>query len=1372
MLCVGGCPYLIGRWGVSGMGAVCRVEMLGGLRAVVGDREIARFRTQKGGGLLAYLAYHLDRPHPREVLIELLWPWSSPAAGRHSLSVELSALRRQLEPPGVPTGAVIQADRTSVGLNSDAVGTDVGEFEAALAAAQTARDDPEGTQSLVEAVEAYHGPLLPGYYQDWILPEQDRLADLYAGAVLTLTGRLAQSNDLERAVEYARRAVVTQRLREDVHRNLMGLLAVSGQIDAALRQYEELERTLGDELGEAPSGQARALVDRISALRDDPEAFDGACLLPSVSAPAPEAVAAPVGTVALLVADLVGPASPDDLDSAWDTAVATLHGLLRDEAATCGGQQVQAADGLLTLVFSRPSQALTCGLACRQGFRADRPAIGDSDPRVRMALDTGEVMAAAGRYRGAVVDRAHGLLLAAHGGQIVSSEAAAAVLRTELPSGVGLRDLGYYRLRTVQEPERIFAVDCPETASEPLPRPNAAFAYRSNLPPEFTRFFGRQDELAQIRGLLLTEGKRLVTLTGPGGSGKTRLAIEAAKELSEAFRDAVWFVTLQDMRDPGAIPEAVVAAMGLHHLPELAPLDQACDALARQPCLLVLDNFEHLIEGGAGAVQQMLERVSCLQCIVTSRQRLNLGAEGAFPVAPLPVPEADSTLDDLLSCPSSQLFVDRAQAARPDFGITDRNSDTVAALCGHLEGIPLALELAAARVQVIPPARMLEQIDERFGLLVSRRRDVTERHRTLRAACDWSYGLLTPQLQRLFAGLSVFRGGWTVEAAQVVCQAPHALELLEELCDCSLVLADPREGSRPGPRFRMLEMLREYGRQTLPENTRGELQRRHAEHYLAFAQQVGHELADRHETRSVRLLEVEQDNLLEALHWFTCAPNGAEAAMRLAESLLPLWEARGRYGEGRAHLAAVLSRQDATEHTGPRARALYAAGRLAVLQLDHEAARRLYGEAVTTCERGRHRAELADALSGLGWVASRQQEFTKARELFEQALALAHEVADSRRVATMLVWLGGIYLEEVRLQCAEPCFREALGVARESGDSPRTAHSLVGLAQAAYALEDFGRARSLAAEAVAIQRERDNPAELAHALEFLARTVMRQGDHRAAQELREEILAIRSAVGHLPGIAEAQCRLAGVLRESGELRQAEVLLRQCLDSAREQKAMRVEARALRELGQVVAANGDYPQGRDLMLQGQRIYEQLGASFDVMYGLSIIGNLAWEHGDLEGARLHFEQALAARRELGVARGIVESLVRLALVAAQQGDHGAALAFFRQGLTAEHEPYESTDLASCMERLAAFAGQQRATSRAARLYGAAEAFREAEGCPVPGDDREDYDTSVASLRDAMDEATLSSAWAEGREMTWEEAVAYALQDADPESTPLEH
>jgi non-specific serine/threonine protein kinase len=419
---------------------------------------------------------------------------------------------------------------------------------------------------------------------------------------------------------------------------------------------------------------------------------------------------------------------------------------------------------------------------------------------------------------------------------------------------------------------------------------------RGRVPVKLTTFFGREKELEQLEELLLREGQRLVTLAGLAGCGKTRLAIEAARRMTSAFGGRVWFVSVQDVGEPGLILGAVLDALGEPRQDGVHPVEQLAGVLPTERSLLVLDNFEHLVEGGGQVVRGLLERVPALTCLVTSRRALDLKGEREFTVRPLPTPSGEETEAKLMQCPSAELFVDRARAVRPDFKVTEQNAESVANVCRRLEGIPLALELAAARARVMTPAGMLIQLKRPLDFLVDTRRGATSRHRTMREALEWSYKLLQPGLQRFFASLSVFRGGWTVEAAEAVCEEPRALDYIEELRECSLVLAEECRWSRTGMRFLMLESVREYADEQLSAEEREARRRLHAQFYLSLVERSKPD--DEREDVWLERLASEQDNIGAARAWYRDAPDGGGPQGRLTGVLDGLRTLRRREDNG------------------------------------------------------------------------------------------------------------------------------------------------------------------------------------------------------------------------------------------------------------------------------------------------------------------------------------------------------------------------------------------------------------------------------------------------------------------------------------------
>jgi predicted ATPase/DNA-binding SARP family transcriptional activator len=1455
-----------------------RIELLGGLRVAGthpegvgrGDRVITRFRRRSTGVLLAYLAFHRHRSHPRDELIELHWPDGDLEAGRLRLRVELSSLRRQLEPPGVPAGAVLIADRTSVRLNPHAVATDVAEFEAGLQTAARAGSRTERAQQLTEVVALYRGELLPGCFEDWVLRERERLAEAFLQGLGELIGLLEAGGDLAGAIQWARRGVAADPLREAGQRELIRLLGSVGQREAAERQYRELERLLAEQLEDRPGAETRAVMARLRSpcpVPDVPRRIGRKrqpAALPRAEGAVPRAPASrrgeagappgalPSGTVTFLMTDIEGSTALwARVGASFAPVLAEHHALLRQLFTGHGGCEVkELGDGFL-VAFERAGDALTCAVAGQRALAIHSWPDATGPLRVRMALHTGDVAPEAGDYHGYNLHHAQRLLTAGHGGQILCSEATAVLLRRALPPGVRLVDLGVYRLRDMSEPERLFQVECLEVAPRAFPPLRAERGYPGNLPLQFTRFFGREREIQQLLGMLsrftaerypggpqegslgdsaragrhgealrgeaLSGEPRLITLTGPGGSGKTRLALEVAAHLREAFHGAVWFVPLADLTHTDLILNQVLDAMRLPRSGELRPLDQLATVLADQPALLLLDNLEHLLPDGAAIVRSLLERAPRLTCLLTSRRRLGLAAEREFPLGPLPVPAVarGATLravpptavapspcsagggrsptagpegpaaggaagrDELTALaryPSVQLFVDRAQAVRPDFQITPANAAVVAALCERVEGIPLALELAAARAHVLRPADMLAHLEKRFEFLVSRQRDVTARHRTLRATVDWSYSLLSPELQRVFARLSVFRNGWTLQAAEAICSAdgppaasnpetwvgkevgarqPRApcerqsggrqsvasgrndvLELLEELRECSLVLMEPAARE---VRFRLLETLREYARECLTPEELAALERRHAAYYLELAEKAEPHLTGSAQVEWLERLEAEHENLRAVLDWSVASaagekwlpseavPGPGEIGLRLAGALWRFWLVRGYLHEGRERLTRLLALDRPAAPRGPmdaavRARALHGAGVLIADMGDWPRSRALLGEALEIWQTLGDRSGIAASLHYLGVVAISHGDYTGGRPLIEQSLALRRELGDRWGIAASLQHRSQTARYQGDNRSARDHCEESLRIRRELGDRRGIAQSLRYLGFLTQSQGDYAAARVLLEESLTILRELGDQEGIAEVLIFMGTVARWQGEYAEARTLMEESLAIYRALGDQAGVPNALTLLGLIALSQDGTERAAHLLEEALARYRALDERRGMLWVLESLGHVALQRGDAESARSFYEESRVIGLELQSRGAIASSAYNLGRLASRQRDLRGARSSYVECLAIRRELGDRQGIAEALEGLAAVAGREGQ---------------------PDQAAC-------------------LLGAAAALREAIGAPLPPVDRADYERHLAAVRAALGEAAFASAWTEGRTMSLEQLIAAAEGD----------
>jgi predicted ATPase/DNA-binding SARP family transcriptional activator len=664
-------------------------------------------------------------------------------------------------------------------------------------------------------------------------------------------------------------------------------------------------------------------------------------------------------------------------------------------------------------------------------------------------------------------------------------------------------------------------------SSGPASAPPGAAAPASGLPPQFTRFFGRGEEIAQVSATLCRPETRLVTLTGPGGCGKTRLAIAVAERLEETLGGASTFVSLADL-EPSASPdgggagtrrriaEGIADAMGLVRSRQMEPLGQVVAALRDRSWLLILDNFEHLVTDGALLLRMLLERAPSLTCLVTSRQRLNLVGEREFVVLPLPAPHQAEPVERLGAFPSVQLFLDRARAVRPGFPLTETSTAAVAQLCQRLEGLPLAIELAAARIAVLSPVQMLAHLERQFEFLVSRQRDRPARHRTLQAAVEGSYQLLEPSLQRFFRRLSVFRGGWTLEAAEAVCREPQALDRLEQLRECSLVAVEERGDEL---RYRLLETLRQYGRERLLENQEAEaVNARHRDWFLALAERARAEWQGPGQKAWMDRLETEHDNLRAALAWSRQAGE-VEAELRLGAALEWFWSRRGYLAEGRQWLEGALARESGAPGL-VRAKAFTKVAWLAHSQGDHAAsvtfagaARALYEEHLALLRECQDRPGLLQTLRDLSEVTSLQGDGSATWMLCLETLELLREMGDRPALAATLHSLGQLALKQGTREAARAYFEESVTIRRALGDDSGLMHLLGRLGHMAREEGDYERARALYLESLALRRRLWDEIALTQSLEDLAGLAARQGEAQRAARLL--------------GAAEARCERLG-----------------------------------------------------------------------------------------------------------------------------------------------------------------------------------------------------------------------------------------------------
>ena len=870
----------------------------------------------------------------------------------------------------------------------------------------------------------------------------------------------------------------------------------------------------------------------------------------------------PTGTVTFLFTDVEGSTKLwERYPQAMRATMARHDEVLREVMESGGGYVFKTVGDAFCVAFSSAPHALEAAVDAQRALLSEEREK-TSPLRVRMALHTGAADEREGDYFGPPVNRVARLLSAGHGGQVLLSHAAQELTRDDLPEGSSLRDLGERRLKDLFRPERIFQLVAPNLPTS-FPPLKTLDARMNNLPAQPTPLVGREREFGEARDLLCGEGVRLLTLTGPGGIGKTRLGLQVAADLLDEFEDGVFFVSLATLTDPALAASAIAEPLGVAEAGD-QPLEEGLkDYLRGKELLLLLDNFEQVL-GAAPLVGELLSACPTLKVLATSRSVLRVYGEQEYPVPPLELPRPGRLppIDRLSQYEAVRLFIERAKAARPDFSVTDENAPAVAEICARLDGLPLAIELAAARIKLLTPGAMLERLGSRLKLLGGGARDLPERHRTLRGTIEWSHALLEEGERVLFARLAVFSGGRTLEAIEAVCEAQgdlpvDSLDGISSLLDKSLLRQE--KGPEGEPRFVMLETIHEYARERLEASGEAEATRRlHAEHFLALAEEAEPGLSGADQLACLERFEAEHDNFRAALTW--SLEREPEAALRLAGALARFWEMRCRFVEGSRWLEATLRQSDRTDaaDTDPATRAKLS--------------------------------------SDAGTFAFYRTDFEKAIILHGEALELYRQVGDENGVAFALLCLGAQHMEKGDPESGAPYLEEALALSRRLGDKRNTAGALHNLAEVERQRGNYGRAKTLGLQSIALWREMEDRWKLAAVVGWMGLLAFWSGDdHDLAERSLEEALTLDRELGNWAYGAYCLEAFAGLAGARGQ-----------------------GARAARLWGAAEALRTNI--GAPPSLDARPLYEPSMAA-----ARSQLGEAAWEAALAEGREMSAEEA---------------------------------------------------------------------------------------------------------------------------------------------------
>ncbi len=935
----------------------------------------------------------------------------------------------------------------------------------------------------------------------------------------------------------------------------------------------------------------------------------------------------PTGTVTFVFTDIEGSTKlTQELgEEAW-TDVLEAHGrVFRSVTATHGGVEVNTEGDAFFLAFDRPTGAVQAAAEVQMRLADELPMI-----RVRIGIHTGEARLGADDYVGMAVVKAARVSASAHGGQIILTEATRLAL-ADLPSEISLQSLGNHRLKDLGDPVGLYQLRHPKLDSD-FPPLRTLDRVEHNIPIQLSSFIGRDQDLAAASELL--GGHRLLTVTGPGGTGKTRFAYQLAADRIEAFPDGVWVLELAPVSDAEGIARAALSALGLKEQADRPPLEIFVDWASSRTALFVFDNCEHVVDAAALTITELLRKSPGATVMATSREALRVGGETVFMLASLSTSDPD---DDPAGSQSVKLFVERATEANSRLVLEDDHIAAIVDICRRLEGMPLAIELAAAWVRSLTPAQIAERLGDRFQLLDKGVRGSEARQASLRGAIAWSYELLSPAEQCLLARLSIFEGGWTLEASEAVCGGPpleadDVLSLLDALVDKSLVAQTTADGQA---RFRMLDTIRAFAAGERAAGGGDDLAARHTEFFAALAAAASSQPGGSgHQAKFFESLDTEAANLELVLDRLS-AEGEAEAAARLANDLTEWWRVRGHWRAGYARLRPLLDADGLKPSTA--ARLQLAAGTLASLLAAPESE-----ELLKRAERCAADLEddllRAEALDLWGRVAFMREDFDLAGERHAEALAIGRKLGDIRSAVRSLYLIADLDYAVGRFDSALEGFEEALKFYEDIGDRRGEAETVLALMTMRHAdLGDVDGAAALGRRGLGLARELVSPELEATALQRLARLEASQNNLEAAAALGEAAQVIYARIGDRVMQVVTMSELAQVVRRQGRPADARRLLEEGLAFADQANLARYRESAILDLAALDLQEGRHTEALD---RAERLLAEASVPSFRFFASAYAGRAALALGQLDLAKQFYETALALVQELGHPQGEME------------------------------------------------------------------------------------------------------------------------------------
>ncbi|HSL46763.1 MAG TPA: adenylate/guanylate cyclase domain-containing protein [Anaerolineales bacterium] len=879
----------------------------------------------------------------------------------------------------------------------------------------------------------------------------------------------------------------------------------------------------------------------------------------------------PTGTVTFLFTDIENSTRlAHEHPEFWESARTRHHAILREAIESNNGFIFQVIGDAFCAAFHRAGDALKAAIKAQRDLQNE--PWGDVTIHVRMGIHTGEAEFVGNDYRGyTTLSFVQRLMSAGHGGQILVSTATEALLREQSTGGLSLRNMGAREFAGVPSAVHIFQVVAPDLPTE-FPPLRTLDHLPNNLPAQLTSFVGREKELADVRRLL--NNTHLLTLIGPGGTGKTRLSVQAASEALEQYPDGVWFVELAPILDPLLVPRTTAMVIGLRDEPQRPVIDMLCDYLHKKKTLIILDNCEHLVDACARMADRILRAAPGTRILASSREALGIGGEVTYRVPSLGLPDLSHLpqVESLNQYEAVKLFIDRAMAAAPSFKVTNDNAPALAQICHHLDGIPLAIELAAAKVHVLSVEQIARRLADRFRLLTGGSRTALERHQTLKAAIDWSYNLLSSDEQILFQRLSVFVGGWVLEAAEAVCsnglvEREEVLNLLEQLINKSLVIS---QEAGHETRYHMLETIRQYANEKLIESGEDNaLRDRHLEYFVKLAKTAEPHLIRPEQIEWLPLLDADYENLRYAFER-ALTKESAGASLSLCWALEWFWEIRGYWLEGLNWFARAFARpfqNESRDERVVRARTLYKRAQLEGRAGNWNQMLPPARESLALATEFSDQRDIAIARYSIGSALFTMLEnIDEAHSLMQQSLADFQALDEPFWETQCFASLGFLLAQEGKLKFGE-LYVKWLELTRKAGERLMLADALSSYADWLFRMGREQEARERAQESDRLYKEIGSEKNNSNAYLF-AEIAWANGDYPKARMLYSQLSEHFALLGDKSWPSFLKSKLGNLAIEEGDLRRAEVNLKESLALARELQDPPLLANRLVELSKV------------------------------------------------------------------------------------------------------------------------------------------------------------------------------------------------------------